>query len=134
MTTPRRAREHAYSPKLLAIIAIGAGLVLIAVVIYASQTKAATRAELIPTPTPQPTATWTSYIPTTPQECRDALHAANVAITKANELIEAQAKAQQKQKLGTPPIKESDLAIKKNGELKKLEDEYIKQQNRCLAK
>jgi hypothetical protein len=127
MNGPRRAK-HQPNPLTLVLIIGGVALILFAIVIANIQTKP----QAAPPPT-QPTATWTTYIPATPQTCRDMIKAADRMYDQANKTNEATldaAEAAAKQQFAQAE-RAIDKAQSESKKLAAMQKTYLVQAKKC---
>ena len=84
--------EPAYSPRKMLItisIAVAITVLLSFLIAYAAGRAHPQPAHVRAHPTPAPQPTWTTYIPTTPQACRDMADSANDLVVKSAALHKA---------------------------------------------
>jgi hypothetical protein len=128
VTDARRA-AHAYNPRNLWVFVVAAFLIILIAIDLANGRRSSQAAP----PPPQPTATWTSYLPTTPQVCRDAMEAADRMHQQAIVTIDAAVKAAAVNINNNPAAakKQIDVAVKANNQFTDAENAYLKLAKGC---
>lgn len=131
MTAARRAARGAYNPRKFAVVV----MVLTVLVLIGAFIASAGSQPAAPTPAgaPTPQPTWTTYIPTTPEVCRDAMDAADAAIEQAEDRYTSTLKAAQLGNDDNPGGAEKQIKIAQQAhtDLTKTIGVYMKKAKEC---